>query len=245
MEKQEFINMIAPIIKDENEQRGFPLFNSVVIAQACLETGFGLSKTMLHYNAIFGIKATKIWKGKVYSAKTGECFDGKNITYITDYFRAYETLRDGIKDYFDLLTTSSYYRKAIHSDTAVECIEAIHQGGYATDPAYSNKIINIIKNYNLKQYDYIESNICFLIGSVYTLQTALNVRDGAGTNFRIKKYEELSEDGKLHAYKRTNAVLKKGTRVTCKDVIEENGNIWLKIPSGFVAAIHDGNIYIK
>lgn len=245
MEREEFIKMIAPIIKDENEQRGFPLFNSVVIAQACLESGFGISKTMLHYNALFGIKASKSWKGKVYSAKTGECFDGKTVTIITDYFRAYNTIRDGVADYFDLITNLSYYKKAIHSDSAEECIHAIHQGGYATDPSYSNKIINIIKNYNLKEYDFKESKICYEIGSVYTLQTALNVRDGAGTNFRIKKYEELSEDGKAHAYKRTNAVLKKGTRVTCKDIIEENGNLWIKIPSGFVAGIHEGNIYIK
>ena len=47
------------------------------------------------------------------------------------------------------------------------------------------------------------------------------------------------------SYKTANAVLKKGTKVTCKDIIEENGNIWIKIPSGYVAGIYEGNIYIK
>ena len=40
MNNQEFINLIAPKVQHENNSRGNPLFSSVVIAQACLETGF-------------------------------------------------------------------------------------------------------------------------------------------------------------------------------------------------------------
>lgn len=64
MNKKEFIENVASLVIAENEYRGNPLFNSVVIAQACLETGFGKSSLMIKANAIFGIKATKSWKRK-------------------------------------------------------------------------------------------------------------------------------------------------------------------------------------
>ena len=58
-----------------------------------------------------------------------------------------------------------------------------------------------------------------------------------GTNYPIKKYSELTEDGKKHAYKQQNAVLKKGTRVTCLKMVESGTNLWLKIPSGFICRV--------
>lgn len=62
MTHKEFIEKIAPIVISENLLRCNPLFSSVVIAQACLETGYGRSNLMMKANAVFGIKATKSWK---------------------------------------------------------------------------------------------------------------------------------------------------------------------------------------
>ena len=88
MTNNEFINKIAPLIQAENEKRGNPIFSSVVIAQACLETGYGKSEIMMKANAIFGIKAFESWKGKTYSARTREVYDN-NPVFINDTFRAY------------------------------------------------------------------------------------------------------------------------------------------------------------
>ena len=71
------------------------------------------------------------------------------------------------------------------------------------------------------------------IGKNYKVQVDLNVRAGAGTNYRIKNYNELTIDGKNHAYKQTNAILKPNTTVTCLDVYIGDNEIWLKIPSRF------------
>ena len=76
-----------------------------------------------------------------------------------------------------------------------------------------------------------KSKILFTVGKTYTTQVDLNVRVGPGTKNRIKKYSELTEDGKKHSFKQQNAVLKKGTRITCLDVSIENNNCWIKIPS--------------
>ena len=252
MKKSEFIPKIAPLVVAENKKRGFPLFSSVVIAQAICESGWGQSKIMMKANAIFGIKATKSWNGKVYNAKTKECYDGKTYTNITACFRAYNSLEESISDYFDLITKSSRYRKACVANSPHECITEIKNGGYATSPSYINTIMAIIKDNNLTKYDNVQNvensveNPSYIKGNVYTLQVDLNVRENAGTEYKIKKFNQLTIDGKKHAYIQENAVLKKGTKVTClKECKDKKGNIWLQIPSGFIAGFYENKIYVK
>jgi LysM repeat protein len=159
MNKSEFIPTIAPLVVAENNKRGKPLYPSVVIAQAICESGWGQSKIMMKANAIFGIKATSSWKGKVYNANTQECYDGSTYTNITACFRAYNSLAESISDYFDLITKAERYRKACVSNSPLECITAIKNGGYATSPTYINTIMSIINSNNLIQYDNVENSV--------------------------------------------------------------------------------------
>ena len=156
MNKSDFIPTIAPIVQAENKKRGNPLFSSVVIAQAICESGWGQSKIMMKANAIFGIKATSNWKGKVYNANTQECYDGSTYTNINACFRAYNSLQESISDYFDLICGLSRYASAIHTSSPCDCITAIKNGGYATSPTYINTIMSIINSNNLTQYDNVE-----------------------------------------------------------------------------------------
>lgn len=114
---------------------------------------------MMKANAIFGIKATTNWKGKVYNTKTYECYDNVNYTSIYDSFRAYDTLQESIEDYFKLITGLSRYSKALNRNTPLECITAIKEGGYATSPTYVNSIMSIIEENNLQRYDNGKNNI--------------------------------------------------------------------------------------
>ena len=153
MKKQQFLNIVAPLVIAENERRGKPLFSSVVIAQAICESGWGTSQKMMKANAIFGIKAGSSWKGKVYSTKTRECYDGINYTTITDLFRAYNNLEESVKDYFNLILNLDRYKKAVNCKTPLACITEIKKGGYATSPTYIDTIMNIINDNNLTKYD--------------------------------------------------------------------------------------------
>lgn len=248
MTKTEFLDTIAPIVQRENKKRGNPLFSSVVIAQAICESGWGQSQIMMRANAIFGIKATSSWKGKVYNAKTKECYDGVNYTTITDCFRAYDNLEDSIADYFNLICGLSRYSNALHCSNPLECITAIKNGGYATSPTYINTIMSIINGSNLTKYDVesVDNSVeRYKIGNNYTLQVNLLVRKGAGTDKGIKTYNDLTVDGKKHAFKQYIACLKKGTVVTCKEIIYVGNDIWLRIPSGYVAGFYQGKEYIK
>lgn len=248
MTKSEFIPTIALLVVSENQRRGNPLFSSVVIAQAICESAWGQSKIMMKANAIFGIKATSNWKGKVYNAKTQECYDGSTYTNITACFRAYNSLSESISDYFDLITKSERYRKACVSNSPLECITAIKNGGYATSPSYVTTIMSIIKSNNLTKYDNmkIENKIQseYITGKTYITKVDLNVREGAGTKYKKKDFDDLTFNAQQHAYKRTG-VLKKGTKVTCLDVIVNDNEIWIKIPSGYVCANYKGKVYIK
>ena len=249
MQKSEFIPTVAPIVIAENKRRGNPLFSSVVIAQAICESGWGQSQLMMKANAIFGIKATSSWKGKVYNANTKECYDGVNYTNINACFRAYDSLEESIKDYFVLILGLSRYKNAINCSSPLECITEIKNGGYATSPTYINTIMSIITTNNLIKFDNVNKPVdnlpYFEIGKNYKVQVALNVRTRAGKNYRIKNYNELTINGKNHAYKQTSAVLKPNTTVTCLSAYVGDNEIWLKIPSGFVCAYYYGKQYIK
>lgn len=205
--------------------------------------------------AIFGIKANKSWKGKVYNSKTKECYNGFSYTTISACFRAYDTYQESINDYFKLICENSRYKKALHCKNYKECITEIKNGGYATSPYYIDTICSIIETNNLTRFDKKESvdNVensvdkpSYIKGNVYTLQVDLNVRENAGTEYKIKKFNQLTIDGKKHAYLQEKAVLKKGTIITCKEIIKKsNGDIWLRIPSGFVVGFYKGEVYIK
>lgn len=245
MTNQDFISKIAPIVQKENQKRGNPLFTSVVIAQACLETAYGKSDIMMKANAIFGIKAFESWKGKTYSAKTREVYEGNPVT-ITDKFRAYDSIEESVSDYFNLICKSERYRKALVSESPKECIEAIKNGGYATDPDYVKLVMNIITNYELTRYDDRKIEEPYIVGKNYTLQVNLNVRQGAGTYFDKKLYKDLTPNAKIHAIFGKYGVLKKGTIVTCLEVKKVNSDdIWIRIPSGWIAGFYAGKWYVK
>ena len=154
MAKADFIKTLAALAQEEAKNRGIKfVLPSICIAQAALETGWGSSKLMTKANAYFGIKAGKSWKGKVYSAKTKECYDGINYTTITDCFRAYDSLADSVRDYYDLITGSSRYAAAVGEKNAIKCITAIKAGGYATSPTYVKNVMAIVEGNNLTEYD--------------------------------------------------------------------------------------------
>lgn len=165
--KQDFINKVSSIaVSLYEETRILP---SVVIAQCCLENGYGLGSDALELtkrNNLLGMKAELInsswsqytvWDGKSFQKVTPEYRNGK-LVYVTDYFRIYKDYENCIRDYemFLLHVRNDYgykYRSIQGITNPKAVITAISNGGYATDPAYITKVLNIIKENNLTQYD--------------------------------------------------------------------------------------------
>lgn len=159
---QDFIAMVAPIAQEKAKGRSKWSLPSVCIAQCCCESAYGTSPKMMNANAILGIKVGKskvhfgqAWKDKAYDTKTKECYDGKTYVSINDMFRAYDSIADAIEDYYDMLASCSRYSGCLNKADPETCIKAIKDGGYATDPAYVNTIMQIINKNNLTQYDSV------------------------------------------------------------------------------------------
>lgn len=155
MTKQQFIETIAKSAKTVCKERGYGYAQyATCCAQACCESGYGQSAIMANANAFFGIKATKSWVnaakygGKIYNAKTKECYDGSTYTSITACFRAYNSLDDSVRDYFDLIE-GKRYAASLQASSVAEAIKIIHEGGYATSPTYQSTILNFYREINV------------------------------------------------------------------------------------------------
>lgn len=117
-----------------------------LIAQAALETGWG-KRLPSHAdgssaNNLFGIKATG-WKGRSVSNGTHEYVAGVRRNE-TASFRAYDSIGESFNDYVRLLKNNQRYAGALAAGTDIAGFaRGLQRGGYATDPAYANKIAAI------------------------------------------------------------------------------------------------------
>ena len=154
----DFIKTLYPTIDKVGNELGMSdVIKQVCLAQAALETGYGSSALMVKAHALFGIKASKAWKGKVYSAKTNEVYAGIEQT-VSATFRAYDTVADSVRDYFKLLQ-GKRYKEVLTAKTVEDAVHIIVKGGYATDPKYADKVINIYKQVIVGAIPVVKSNV--------------------------------------------------------------------------------------
>lgn len=129
------------------------------VAQAILETGWGQYIPVDKYtgqmsNNLFGIKGTGS-AGSIVST-TWEVYNGQSYT-VDARFRAYYSPAESWQDHKDLLLTASWYDvfRAVMSDPVLGAW-GLRKGGYATDPNYPVKLINIMKENDLFALDEIQ-----------------------------------------------------------------------------------------
>lgn len=143
----QLVNEMLPSVESIKDSGLKP---SVAFAQAIHESGGGTSKLAKDSNNLFGIKGT--YKGQGSSWSTWEDYGSGSVT-INATFRSYPSKVESILDYVDLITTSSRYTGAINASSPYEAVAAIKNGGYATDPLYISKVMNVIDTYDLTQFD--------------------------------------------------------------------------------------------
>jgi len=122
----------------------------VLLAQAALETGWGKHIAQLPngrstYN-LFNIKADPSWQGSTVTVKTVEYQRGKPIAQ-TAQFRAYDSYAESFQDYVNFIKTNPRYREALSSPAEpTKYIQQVHGAGYATDPSYAQKWLQILQD---------------------------------------------------------------------------------------------------
>lgn len=147
----QFIKRIAPIAMSLFIE-GSPILPSLRIAQAAHETGW----TIHPWNNLVGLKVgtrgpNAYWKGAYVEKGTWEVYDGVR-TDVRASFRAYDTIEDSFRDQ-DLLFLLPRYDRVRSAQDPNEQAHSLYEGGYATDPQYAAKLINIMRRYDLYQYD--------------------------------------------------------------------------------------------
>ena len=168
---ESWISLLAPDAMAVAANNG--LLASVMLAQASLETGWGKTDLAQRFN-IFGMKADLInstwkewstWDGRVYEKYSPEERNGR-VEMVKSAFRVYSSYRQCMEDYAGFLLhvrndKGLKYARIKGVKNPAEAIHIIrigtgtdaHPEGYATDSGYETKILNLIKKYNLTQYD--------------------------------------------------------------------------------------------
>ena len=147
MTPTEFINQILPFAMDNYKKYG--VLPSLTIAQAAHESGWGDSSLARGSNNLFGIKGTGT-AGSV-NLPTQEEINGKTVKVMAD-FRAYNNKGESIDDYGKLLTNARY-KNVLTAPNYKAAAFSVYNAGYATDSGYPGKIINVIEDNKLYQYD--------------------------------------------------------------------------------------------
>ena len=173
--EEEYIEAIVPAVQRVCKRYGY--LPSVLIAQSCLENGYGIRdywdnpqiEALLKYNNMVGIKSEllskswadkTVWPGESLTKQTPEYYGGKKVV-ITDNFRKYDDIEQSFADFLLFLKYAAYEvgGKPKYGDEVLsirdpeKLIKAVHSRGYATGPTYSTNVMKIVNKHGLTKYD--------------------------------------------------------------------------------------------
>lgn len=138
-----YIETYKEIAVRQQQEYGIPA--SITLAQGLLESGAGMSRLASEGNNHFGIKCHKSWKGEGIYADDDE----KN-----ECFRKYANAEESFEDHARFLKQRRYAPLFELEETDYAgWAKGLKRCGYATDPSYAAKLINIIELYELFQFD--------------------------------------------------------------------------------------------
>ena len=187
-------------------QQKYKIPASITLAQGLLESGAGQSDLARRSNNHFGIKCHD-WKGKrVYhdDDRRGECF------------RKYSKVEDSYEDHSKFLALRSRYAPLFRLKITdyKGWAKGLQKCGYATDRKYANKLIKVIEDYKLYQYDSSKKKKKseVVVGhTIYRSNDLLYVHAKTGDSLediskstgislrKLSKYNEIPKDFPLQA----------------------------------------------
>lgn len=144
-DQQAFLTTIAPWAEQTGQQLG--VAPHLVAAHAALESGWGARPLRQADGSdthnLFGIKAGSRWAGDSAAVLTTEYVEGSAVKQ-TERFRAYPDYASAFRDYAQMLQGNPRFAAALGTGTDARAFaEGLARGGYATDPAYANKLARV------------------------------------------------------------------------------------------------------
>lgn len=145
-----FLDQLLPGARACQRTAGIPV--SFTLAQAALESSWGARAPG---NNLFGMKAAAGWRGPSVDVPTHEVVKGQRVAIVAQ-FRAYATWADCLADHAQFFLQNPRYAACFREKTGEGWARTVAAAGYATDPAYANKLIDIIRARNLVRFDNLE-----------------------------------------------------------------------------------------
>lgn len=198
---EDYIHKYRKIAVDEMKRFHIPA--SITLAQGLLESGAGKSALARRSNNHFGIKCGGSWKGKTVRAND----DAPN-----ECFRAYKHPKDSYRDHSVFLSTGARYAFLFRLKITdyKGWARGLKKAGYATDPRYADRLINIIELYDLNEYDrkdglkwmekypnphqpYLANGLLYVIARRGDTFKSLAKELGISRK-KLRKYNELPKD---------------------------------------------------
>ena len=142
---EDYVKFYSNIAMDEMIQFGIPA--SITLAQGILESGAGKGRLAVQANNHFGIKCHD-WTGKkIYHDDDEE----------QECFRKYDNPEYSYRDHSLFLSNRVRYSFLfdLKKDDYKQWAKGLKKAGYATDPKYPQKLIDLIERYQLYKYDNI------------------------------------------------------------------------------------------
>lgn len=149
--QQDFVSRMLPHAMRASAATGVP--PQLMLGQAALESGWGKREIAMadgsnSYN-VFGIKANAGWHGKVAEVMTTEYKNGVANKQV-EKFRAYSSYAEAFKDYAGMMSTNPRYAAVMQQgDNPAGMAQAVQKSGYATDPKYAEKLVNVMRQMNI------------------------------------------------------------------------------------------------
>lgn len=201
---EDYIKKYRKIAVEEMERYHIPA--SITLAQGLLESGAGRSTLARKSNNHFGIKCGSRWEGRTVRHDD----DARN-----ECFRAYKHPRDSYEDHSKFLRTGARYAFLFRLKITdyKGWARGLKKAGYATDPRYADRLIDIIELYDLDKYDrkgglkwaeefpdphqpYLANELLYIVARRGDSFESLSKEMGISKK-KIRKYNELPKDYKF------------------------------------------------
>jgi hypothetical protein len=142
-----YIQQYKEIAMKEMKRTGIPA--SITLAQAIVESSSGESNLAKKFNNHFGIKCKTEWKGET----TYQDDDSKQ-----ECFRVYPNAESSFIDHSNFLKNRPNYASLFELDPVDDTAWAygLKKAGYATANDYPKKLLKVIDDYELAQYNFPE-----------------------------------------------------------------------------------------
>ena len=201
------------------------------------------------YDGVSGVQCVDLIKkylNDVFGIKAGSWGNAK------DYFKLYSQHKPLVENFDRIKNTPEFI--PCFGDICVFDGEYGHICICTGVDGTTSKFQSIDLNYGSKKVKTVTHNYTnflgvlrpknlYKVGYTATLKSNVYVRTAPTQSAAAVKISDLTADAKQHLTQNSAAILEKGTKVTVRSSIK-NGDIWIKTPSGYMAAVYKGDVLI-